>query len=334
METEHDVRLTSSELSNLWTQYMNDSMSVCFICHSLETVKDKNVRDLLEAALNLSESHLEKINRFFHQDQYPIPIGFTKEDVNLKAPPLFSDSLLLDYFYVMTIIAMTAYAGAIGTSIRNDQRNYFIQCNTETMQLYDKIVKLMLQKGIFNRPPNINAPHDVDFVTKQSFLAGWLGKRRPLNAIEMTGMYFNMQKLIIKIVLEIGFSQVAQSEEVRKYLYRGAELCGSQFETMSAVLSEDNLPSPRRWESEISNSTEPPFSDKLMLFHVVALVSASVGYYGAGLAVVQRRDLAAMYTKLIAEIGLYAEDGVNLLIKNGWMEQPPTADNREALARL
>lgn len=36
---------------------------------------------------------------------------------------------------------------------------------------------------------------------------------------------------------------------------------------------------------------------------------------------------------LIADITKYAEDGANLLIKNGWMEQPPTFDDRDKLAK-
>lgn len=332
MEVEHNVRLVSSELANLWTQYMNDSLAICFINHSLETVQDKDVRAILEFALQLSKSHIEKITQFFNQEKYPIPIGFTEKDVNLKAPRLFSDIFILNYFYVMTLIGLTAYAGALGTSVRADQRAYFIQCNTETMELYNKIVEVMLEKGIFSRPPNINTPEGVDFVKKQSYLSGWFERKRPLNAIEISGLSFNLQKLMVKIVLEIGFSQVSQSEQIRKYFQRGATLCHDQFKILSTLLSEDNLPSPRTWESEVTNSTVSPFSDKLMLYHIVTMVSVSAGYYGAGLAVSQRRDLAEKYIRLIGGIGLFAEDGVNLLITNNWMEQPPTATDRTALA--
>ncbi len=153
-----------------------------------------------------------------------------------------------------------------------------------------------------------------------------------MNATEITGLCFNIKKTVIKIVLEIGFSQVAHSKDLRKYFQRGAELCHKHVEIFTTILSEDNLPSPKQWESEISNSTVSPFSEKLMLYHLVTLVSASLGFYGAGLSVVQRRDLATHYGRLITEMGKYAEDGVNLLIKYGWLEQPPTADDRNALA--
>jgi hypothetical protein len=329
----HNPRLTSAEIANLWSQYMNDSMAACVVRYYLEKVEDKDIHQILEFALQLSQSHLKSIREFLDQEKYPTPVGFTEEDINLNAPPLFSDLFMLYYMDIMSLHGLTGYAGAVGTSIRADQRSYFIQCNTETMKLYDMVMDVMVQKGIINRPPNINAPNEVDFVTKQSFLTGWFGDRRPLNAIEVSGIYFNMQKTIAKIVLEIGFSQVAQSKEVRDYIKRGEKICDRQYETLSAILFESNLPAPRKWDSEVSKSTIAPFSDKLMLFHIVTLVATASGYYGAAFSLSQRRDLGLKYEMLIAEITKYAEDGANLLIKTGWMEQPPTFDDRDKLAK-
>ncbi|MBP1948634.1 DUF3231 family protein [Virgibacillus litoralis] len=329
----HNVPLTSSELANLWTQFQNDSMAICFLGHSLEKVEDSNVREILKFALGLSKSHVGKIKDFLNQANYPVPKGFTKEDVNLEAPPLFSDSLTLYYMYIMTLHGITGYAAATGTSVRADQRSYFIQCNKESMQLYDNIVEVMLQKGIVSRPPIINAPEQTDFVKNQRYLNGWFGKQRPLNAIEIDGLTFNAQKLMVKVVLEIGFSQVTQSKGLRKYFQKGEKICQKHIKILDSVLAGDNLPAPKKWESEVTNSTVPPFSDKLMLYHIVSLVSTAAGFYGAALSVVQRRDLAVQYTRLIGEIGLYAEDGINLMIKNCWLEQPPMVDDREALAK-
>lgn len=63
----------------------------------------------------------------------------------------------------------------------------------ESLQLYDKIVEVMLQKGNLSRPPSINAPEQIDFVKKQNYLKGWFGKQRPLNAVEIV-VYFLMYK--------------------------------------------------------------------------------------------------------------------------------------------
>jgi hypothetical protein len=73
---------------------------------------------------------------------------------------------------------------------------------------------VILGKGIFSKPPTINSHQKVEFIEKQNFLTGWFGKRRPISAIEVSGSYLNMQKTMTKLVLELGFSQVAQSKDV------------------------------------------------------------------------------------------------------------------------
>ncbi len=330
----HNVELTSSEIANLWTQYINDSLSICFFTHSIEKAKDKEVKEILEFARSLAESHIAKITEFFEKENFPIPKGFSvKEDVNMNAPPLFTDTFMLSYMHVMTLLGLTGYAGAVATSSRPDQIHYFVQCNKETMELYERIANVMLNKGLYSKAPRINTPKKVDFVNNQRYLTGWFGKKRPLSAVEISGLSFNMVKIIVKVVLEVGFAQVCQKEDVRKYFQRGKKLCEKQFSILSNTLTKDGLASPASWVSEVTNSTTPPYSDKLMLNHIVILISAAIGYYGAAISISQRRDLSIEYTRLMAEVGLYAEDGAELLIKHEWLEQPPLAEDRETLSK-
>ncbi len=326
------LRLTGPEISCLWTQYLNDSMSTCVLLHFLETVEDTNIQSVLKGALKLSQSHIEKIKSKLTEEGYPIPQGFTNEDVNLNAPRLFSDTYMVSYLYAMTLHGMNGYSLAVGSSVREDQMNYFIECSLETMELYKQTVNVMLEKGIFIRPPFLNPPKTIDFVKEQNYLAGWLNKR-PLNGIEIGNIYYNNQKTIVKLVLEIAFSQVAASKELREYFQRGHKICSKHIKIFNEILSKDYLSSSSNLISEVTNSTGAPFSDKLMLFHIVSLISVTVGYYGSALSSCQRRDLMGQYIRIMGEIGLYAEDGANLLIKNGWMEQPPMAEDRDELAR-
>ncbi|MFN7251545.1 MAG: DUF3231 family protein [Anaerobacillus sp.] len=333
--TNQNVELTSAEIANLWTQYINDTSAICILTHSIEQAKDEEIKDILLFSRSLAESHLEKITDFFNQENFPIPKGFSvEEDVNVNAPALFTDTFMLVYMHVMTLLGLTGYAGAVATSVRSDQIKYFSQCNMETMELYERIVKVMLKKGIYSKPPRINTPTEIGFVNNQRYLTGWFGKKRPLSVVEISGISFNMIKVIVKVVLEIGFGQVCQTKDVLNYFQRGKNICEKQFSVLSSILTKDELASPASWVSEVTSSTVSPFSDKLMLNHIVLLVSAAVGYYGAGISVSQRRDLAYEYTKLIAEVSLYAEDGAELLIKYGWLEQPPLADDRENLASM
>ncbi|MFC0270579.1 DUF3231 family protein [Metabacillus herbersteinensis] len=107
----HNVRLSSSELANLWTQYMNDTLEICIFTHSIDKVQDEDIRGILEFALSIAESHVIKIKDFLNLENYPVPKGFTKkEDVNLNAPPLFTDTFMLVYMHVMTLHGLTGYA--------------------------------------------------------------------------------------------------------------------------------------------------------------------------------------------------------------------------------
>ncbi|WP_174734559.1 DUF3231 family protein [Mesobacillus harenae] len=334
METsDHKTKISASELANLWTQYINDSLARCMFRYFLNHVQDKDIIQVLQYALELTEIHLQKVEEFLTTEGYPIPKGFTDEDVTVEAPPLFTDTYIIVYLHIMAIHGLTRYAGAIGNVIREDQRKYFIGVISETLELYDKASKVLTDKGIISRPPSFNNQQKVEFIKKQNFLVGWLGKRRPISAVEISGTFLNLQKTMTKIVLELAFSQVVKSKEVRKYMERARSLCNDHFKILSSMLIEENLHIPRTFESEVTDSTIPPFSDKLMMFHVSSLLSSAIGYYGEAMAISQRRDLAADYAKMIAEIGLLAEDGMNLLIENEWMEQPPLATDHEDLAK-
>lgn len=254
-DVSHNVSLTSAELANLWSQYMNDTLAICIFNHSINNVKDEDIKGIIEFALSIAESHVVRIKEFLNQAEFPIPKGFTiEEDVNPAAPPLFTDIFMLDYVHVMTLHGLTGYAGAVGTSTRSDQIEYFIQCNKETMELFDRVVQLMLNKGVYSRAPRLNSPSLIDFVDKQSYLTGWLGKKRPLNAMEISGLSFNMKKTAVKVVLETGFSQVCKTKEVQKYFLKGKDICKKHFATFGAILTKENLtprtPGPRKSQTQ------------------------------------------------------------------------------------
>ena len=327
------VKMNSSEHGLIWSQYINDTLSVCVLKYYINTTQDEEVKNILKDALELAEGHIAKVKQFLTDENEPIPVGFTNEDVTVDAPPLFTDTYKMVYLHIMTIHGLTRYAAAVGSCLREDFIQYFTECAKETMELYSKTSKLLLKQGIITKPPVFNKKTKVDFIEKQSFLTGWLGNRRPINSIEISGTYLNIQKTVGKMVLELGFGQVARSKKVREYMDRSRQVCQKQYERLSLMLKEDNLHVPTTFESEVTDSTIPPFSDKLMLYHITTLLSSAIGYYGEALALCQRRDLSAGYVGMITEIGLLAEDGMNLLVENGWMEQPPTAIDHDRLSK-
>jgi hypothetical protein len=329
----NSIRLTAPEITSLWTQYMFETMSICFIKYALEHIEDKDIHKIYKTALNLSENHVQQIIVFFNGENYPIPKGFTEEDVNVHAPRLFQDPLYLYYIYIMSLQGLTGYALSVGTSIRSDLRKYYIACNTETMMLYETTMDTLLTKGLFSRPPVITPPDKVDFVKHQSFLTGWFGDRRPLTGMEIGDITFNMNKMNLHVALKVGFSQVAATDKVRKFIKRGMEISNKHIRTFIKIFSEEKLNSPVSWQSLVTDSTITPFSEKFMMYQVQLSTQLAIAFYGAALSVTSRRDLALQYGLLTAELASYGEDGTNLMIDNGWLEEPPRASDRRALSK-
>ena len=332
-QTKHHIKLASAEVANIWTSYMNDSLAICVIGAFLSHVKDSETRSVLDYALKISQAHIQKLKSLFSEAHLPIPDAMSEaQDVHKEAPQLYTDDFCLFYIQNIGKAGMLTYSTALASSARLDICEYFTECLNESARLYNKATEIMLSKGTFIRSPYIPEAKQVEYVKKESYVAGWFGDRRPLNVIEMSNIYYNLIHNQLGRTLLIGFSQVAQSQEVRDYMLRGRDIADKHVEIFGSLLSREFLPSASTWSTVPTDSTIPPFSDKLMMFHTLTLSGGGIGYYGKSLATSPRRDLSADYVRLIVEVGHYYDDGANIMINNGWLEQPPQAADRDQLA--
>lgn len=333
MEDGKQIRLTSAEISQLWSTYINDSASMCMLTYFLEKVEDTEIKPILEYSLNLSKTHTQKISQIFKEEGYPVPFGFNiEEDVDLTAPRLFTDSYSLNFVHQMARVGLNAHSINLSLAVRKDVTSFFSECLTEVINLYDLSKEVLLSKGLYIKSPPIPKPKKADFVTEQSFLAGFFGEKRPLTVSEITPLYTNLQRNSLGEATMIGFSQITKDKEVTKFFKRARDIAKEHGEIFTTALKKDYLPASASWSAEVTDSTEYVFSDKLMMFFTTILIGLSVQYYGIAITMSPRRDLGVMYNKLSLEIQLFAEDGSNILIKNGWLEQPPLASDRNNLA--
>ncbi|MFC7063118.1 DUF3231 family protein [Halobacillus seohaensis] len=326
-------RLTSAEISQLWSMYMNDSMSVCTFKHSLKTVEDSEVRAVIEYGLSLSQDHVEKLKTLFQSENIPVPIGLNEQDVDLTAPSLYTDEFWINNVKQTGQMGLTLYSQALSLAARPDIQYLFSECLRESIKLREQAMDVLLTKGIYVRAPYITTPNKVDFVTNQNFLAGFFGEKRPLLSLEVANLYDNIQRNALGQQLLTGFQQVARSKKVRQYIERGKEIAGKHTNLFSNVLQKEELPASVMWDTGVKESTVPPFSDKLMMFQTSAMNAAGIAYYGTSMSTCLRRDLSTHYARLMVEIGLFAEDGINLMIENGWFEEPPRTINHNELAK-
>ncbi|CAG7652154.1 hypothetical protein PAECIP111802_05150 [Paenibacillus allorhizosphaerae] len=329
-----NINLTSTEISALWATYINDCASVCFLKHFSHHVQDAEIKPILKEALSIGESHIKAIKELFQQESFPVPKAFSDEDLNLSAPPLYTDLYALSYVYGMSRIGLISYGTMYSNIAREDVMDFFAQTLHQSAQLYRKSVNLMLSKGIYDRPPKIPYPESVTFVEKESYLNGWLGELRPLNAIELTEIFFNIERNYFGVLLLTGLLQVTKDEEIKKHLMNGKQLAEKQIKTFNNLLLNEELLGTVPVAMEVTTSTTSPFSDKLIMFTVNSLYSAGITTLGHSIAVSTRRDLSAQLSKYLTEVLSYGDDGVSIMIERGWLEQPPQAPNRRQLMHV
>ena len=325
--------LTAAEVSALWLQYLGDSMAICVYKYFLTIVENEEIKPILESALQLAESHVLKITEFLKDAEFQVPIGFTESDVNVNAPRLFSDQFLLFYSYIMTIHGISAYSLAITNLERQDLQNYFFECTTSSKELFQKIVELAKNQPKFSSVPSIPSPDMPQFMDSPGFIENLVGDKRPLNSSEISTLFFNSTKTGFVSSLSLAFSQVAVREDVRNFLLKNVKLAGKDAQSFDAILQEDYLPIPEKWDNEITNSTVSPFSDKLIMFHAGFLVNAALTYYGASIGTSFRTDIIANYSKVFTHAMEAGALSFNIMVKHGWFEKQPVAIDRKSLAQ-
>jgi hypothetical protein len=331
---ENNTVLTASEAANLWNQYLGDSSSICMYTFYLKHTQDKEIQSILEFALQLSKQHIKQITNFFNQASYPIPIGYTLEDdVNFEAPRIFSDPLVIYDLEIMTLHGLTAYSLAISACERDDIRNYYIECSAQTTELLNKLIRLSKSRGHFDKSPVIPPPKNVTFVGKKGMISDLLADPKPLTVMEISNLYYIIKKTMLLKIGAMAFSQVAEHDDVRRFFVKASEQSDRCIKSLSALMHQDNLPTPRSWEADVLPITVSPFSDKVMMFHIGFKMSASIANYGAAIANSMRADVIATYAKLLTGTMNEANEWLTLMVKYRWLEQQPQAVDRKALSQ-
>jgi len=330
-KTDINENLTSAEMGKLWATYMGNSMGKCILSYYLQHVEDSDIKTLLENALKLSVEFMKITEGIFQKENFPIPKGFSEEDVNLGAPRLFQDEFYVHYLKYASKAGMSIYNVAIPLVYRKDVSEFFRYCMDCTMDLMNQIKEILMNKGLIIKPPLIPIPDKVEFV-HQDFLNGFFGHVRPLHALEIAHFYDNIENNVTSKALIMAFAQVAKDEKIRKLFEKGRDLTTTNIQNYMQKLHDENLPAPSFLDDLVTTSTFSPFSDKIMLFHKMDMFSMKIRGFGNSIAVNGRHDVGLVYTKSFTKIASFVESAAKIYIEKGWMEQAPHAPEREKLA--
>jgi hypothetical protein len=331
--THKSIKMTAAEISYLWTTYLSDTMSICVLQYFLQHVDDSDIKALVDHALDLSYQHVEIINELFGHEGIAVPQGFTDQDVNLKAERLFSDIFYLKYLKNMAGGGLFGYSRMLPNIYRKDIKSFYTKALTSSIELEHEATFLLLEKGLATRPPFIPYPEKVEFIHKQSFFLEGLDRRRALSGKEITHLHFNIETNQLGAAISTGFSQTAQNKQARNYFIRGKEIALKHIRVFRDYLEKHSLPASAGIEQEVTEATVQVFSDKLMMFHFSVMIYAGIGNYGVAISESQRSDLVIDYSRLNAEILKYSEDGINIMVANEWLEQPPLSVDRQNLSK-
>lgn len=326
-----NIEMTCTEIGGLWSTYMQESMNRCFLIYFLHHLQDAEIRTLAEQALQISEGRLNKIKQMYQAENFPVPAGFTDADVNLSVPPLFHDPFALSYIYMMNRLSMINFGFVASNNVRLDVLDFFNECIHSSTEMFGKAVRMMLAKGIYDRPPKMNYPDKIEYVQKEVFLSGIIGKKRPLNALELSEIFFNIERNYFSILIMLGFAQVMENRALQAIILRGKEISEKQIEFFNKLLMDEELLGTVSVSMEVTASTVSPFSDKLILCLINALNGVDITLISHALSMSMRTDLIAQYSKFIGEIMLYAKDTFDIVVDRGWLEQPPLTTDRDQL---
>jgi len=330
-----DIPPSASEIGHLWTSYSVECMSVCFLKYYVAKSKDPDIHTVLQRALDVSNQRLKNMEDIYNSIQHPIPEAYGERDVDVNAKQLFSESFSIKFTRMMHKFVLTNYLSAISVSSRSDIRSYFNECMDTSKEIHQKATEILLAKGLLMKSPSIVIPDRVDFINDKDYfgtIIPFIGEKRSLNAIEISHIVSMMEAKQLFKTLKLGYAQVVKSEKIKNFILQGIEIADKQQKKLGFLLDVEELPQPTITTNLVTDSTESPFSDKLILCHTTVAIAAIIAEDGYSLTNISRIDLTATFSKFIVEILSLAMDGAELMIENGWLERVPgTADRKKLI---
>ena len=86
----------ATEVGHLWSSYLAECMSVCFLKYYVAKSKDPDIGPILLQALDVSSQRINTMEGIYNSINHPIPEAYDENDTDVNAKQLFSDSFTLN----------------------------------------------------------------------------------------------------------------------------------------------------------------------------------------------------------------------------------------------
>jgi len=325
--------ISVSEVASLWQTYQEKTLIMRFLEYFIEKADDPQARNILGGLWQELNFYVKEMEELFSEQGIVKPVGFTSDDVNLEAPKLYDNGFDIMFVRVLKEVSMGLYTLGMNMTYDKKVASIYEGLTTVTQKIYKLATSYLIEKGILSLPPKVTMPKNNEFIKSKDYKDGFklLGDKRPLNLLEVGIIHHNLEVNNIGMQLITGFAQCAQNKEAKQYFSRGIDIAKKQIKVMESLLLEGDVQLSAASGATVTTSTIPPFSDKLMMHCIYILNGFGLIGSGTGGFFSLRNDLA-MKTLLIAkDVYFYAQEGINLKIKNGWFEEPPQMEDRSKI---
>lgn len=320
--------LTSTEVSNLWSAFLKNSMEIRFYEYFMETTADSEIINVVEKMLNHTRKSIENVKDLLLMGNISIPLGITEQDVNLKAQKFFSDTFTLFFCLDLTLFSISTLSRALADCTRNDVRIHFHMNLEFYISNQKEVNELMLARGIYLRPPTIAVDSVVDFVGA-NYLGGILGGLRPVNVAEIANLARIIHRAQFSKMVFVAFSKIATIDHISKHFLKGRDEIQRVLDSLQEVLEQENIPISSLGDYQIFEVEEPPFSDRLMLLFInLCLGIFCFNLVSEAMTSCFRSDIVLKFTKIKMNMMKYYGEGLKLMIKEGWLERLPQSKNK------
>jgi hypothetical protein len=329
--------ITSSELGTLWLTYQEKTMILRILEYFIEKADDEKAKDIMTNLYGEIDNYVGIITETLQNGGAVIPVGYTAQDVNKEVPKLYDNGFDIMFVRLLKEISMGLHSLNITMTYREDIVLIFKELTAITQKYYNLCTQYLLEKGLLVKSPHVSMPKSVEFVKDNNYLGGLsinpFSEKRTLNTVEVAQIHHSIESNISGLQMITGFAQCANEGEVKNYFNDGAELAKSIVKELSEILLQDGIQTPQTSGGNATRSTLAPFSEKLMMYCTSLFCSFSLGSGSLGTAFSLRNDLPAKMTIFMKDIFEYAHRGAKIMIKNGWMEEPPQMEERNQMLK-
>jgi hypothetical protein len=324
-----------SEVGSLWQTYQEKTLIMRFLEYFIEKSDDNQAKNILGGLWQELNFYVKEMEDIFSKQGMVIPVGFTAEDVRIGAPKLFDNGFDVMFVRILKEVSMGLYTLGMNMTYNKEVMAIYEGLTTVTQKIYKLSTLYLLEKGILSLPPKVSMPTKNEFIKSKKFMEGHMfsGNKRTLTDLEVGILHHNLEANNIGMQLITGFAQCAQNPEAKQYFIKGKELAKKQIKVMEDLLLEADVQLSATSGATVTASTVPPFSDKLMMHCIYILNGFSIVGSGTGAFFSLRNDIAMKSMLLAKDIYFYAQEGIEILIKNGWFEEPPQMEDRSKIIK-